>query len=97
MSANKKPIGSDLQKVDAHKIAPHEYDDAPKIDADWFDQADAHEGPILKRRGRPKSERPKELTTLRLSPDVLDHFRSGGAGWQTRLNAALEEWIKQKT
>ena len=27
---------------------------------------------------------------LRLSPDVLDHFRAGGAGWQTRINETLE-------
>lgn len=96
MSANKKPIGSDLNKVDSHKIAPHEYDEAPEINADWFDSADAFEGPVLKRRGRPKTPHPKELTTLRLSPTVLQYFRSGGAGWQTRLNAALEDWIKQK-
>ena len=96
MTVNKKPFGSDLKKVDSHKVAPREYEDAPEIDAGWFDSADAYEGPVLKRRGRPKSERPKELTTLRLSPDVIDHFRSSGAGWQTRINAALEEWIRLK-
>ena len=31
----------------------------------------------------------KELVTLRLDRDVMEHFQSGGAGWQERLNAAL--------
>jgi uncharacterized protein (DUF4415 family) len=30
---------------------------------------------------------------LRLSPHVLDHFRAGGAGWQTRINATLERHV----
>jgi len=33
-------------------------------------------------------------TTIRLSQDVLDHFRAGGRGWQTRINEALRERIK---
>ena len=27
------------------------------------------------------------------SQDVLDHFKAGGPGWQTRMNDALREWI----
>ena len=33
---------------------------------------------------------------LRLSPDVLDHFRSGGPGWQTRINATLEKAVARE-
>jgi uncharacterized protein (DUF4415 family) len=33
---------------------------------------------------------------LRLSQRVLASFRSGGPGWQTRINAALEEWLDEK-
>ena len=47
------------------------------------------------RRGRPPSARPKVSTTIRLSQDVIDHFRAGGRGWQTRINLALREWIKR--
>ena len=33
----------------------------------------------------------KEQVTLRLDRAVLDHFRAGGAGWQSRINAALRK------
>ncbi len=45
------------------------------------------------RRGRPPLARPKISTTIRLSQDVLDHFRAGGRGWQTRIDEALRDWI----
>ena len=44
-------------------------------------------------RGRPPIARPRVSTTIRLSPDVIDHFKAGGRGWQTRINDALLEWI----
>ena len=47
------------------------------------------------RRGRPPSANPKVSTTIRLSPEVVDHFKAGGRGWQTRIDAALREWIKR--
>ncbi|MXW66974.1 MAG: hypothetical protein F4Z72_08265 [Gemmatimonadales bacterium] len=33
--------------------------------------------------------------TIRLSQDVIDHFRAGGRGWQTRIDDALLDWIKR--
>jgi uncharacterized protein (DUF4415 family) len=27
--------------------------------------------------------------TLRLDTEVLEHFKAGGPGWQTRINAVL--------
>jgi uncharacterized protein (DUF4415 family) len=36
----------------------------------------------------------KERITIRLSPDVVHEFRATGAGWQTRVDAALKEWLK---
>lgn len=46
---------------------------------------------IRRGRGRPPAERTKDRVTLRLDGDVLDHFRAGGPGWQTRINAALRK------
>ena len=43
------------------------------------------------RVGRPKSERPKQPVNLRLDADVLAHFRAGGPGWQSRINAVLRK------
>ncbi len=46
-------------------------------------------------RGRPKAEITKERITIRLSPDVVATFRASGAGWQTRMDAALKDWLKK--
>ena len=93
MSGNRKRIGSDLAKVDAHVVQPHEYEDAPELPDDFFETADFYIGDKLIRRGRPRSERPKEAVKLRLSGEVLDHFRAGGPGWQTRINETLERAV----
>lgn len=39
--------------------------------------------------GRPKIENPKQQVTLRLAPDVLEHFKRTGPGWQSRMEAVL--------
>lgn len=36
----------------------------------------------------------KERITIRLSPDVVQRFRATGDGWQTRVDAALRDWLK---
>ncbi len=48
------------------------------------------------RRGRPASDNPKVSTTIRLSREVIDYFRTDGRGWQTRINDALRDWIEQQ-
>ncbi|SSW68505.1 BrnA antitoxin family protein [Achromobacter agilis] len=48
----------------------------------------------MKKIGRPKAEVTKERITIRLSPDVLESFRATGNGWQTRVDAALRDWLK---
>ena len=47
-----------------------------------------------KLRGRPKSEVTKERITIRLSREVVARFRASGDGWQTRVDAALKDWLK---
>lgn len=46
----------------------------------------------IRRRG-PQRAPTKVSTTLRLSPKVIEYFRKGGRGWQTRIDEALSEWI----
>ena len=52
---------------------------------------------MARRPGRPagsvKTE-PKVSTTIRLSPDVVQAFRASGDGWQTRIDAALKDWLR---
>ncbi len=47
----------------------------------------------LKVRG-PQKAPTKERITIRLSPEVVQPFRATGEGWQTRVDAALKEWLK---
>ena len=47
-----------------------------------------------KLRGRPKAAVTKERITIRLSPEVVEQFRASGDGWQTRVDAALKDWLK---
>jgi uncharacterized protein (DUF4415 family) len=49
---------------------------------------------MLKPRGRPMAEVVKDRITIRLSPEVTEAFRSSGSGWQTRMDAALKDWLR---
>jgi uncharacterized protein (DUF4415 family) len=72
-------------------------DDAPMLTREFFRTAEVYQGEKLVRRGRPPNgERAKEAVKLRISPDVLAYFRSGGPGWQTRINAALERAVSRE-
>lgn len=44
-------------------------------------------------RGRQKTPT-KERITIRLSREVVEQFRESGEGWQTRVDSALREWLK---
>ena len=37
----------------------------------------------------------KRLTSLRLDADLLEWFKRGGDGYQTRINAALREYVQR--
>jgi len=65
-------------------------DDAPELDDEWFERAEVRIGDKVIRRGRPAGSS-KNLVSLRLDKDVIDHFRASGPGWQTRMNDALRK------
>ena len=68
-------------------------DDAPKLTKEWFEEADHYRGKTLVRRGRPKSDDPKQLVSLRLDRAVIERLRAAGPGWQTRANDALRKAV----
>ncbi|QIX99160.1 BrnA antitoxin family protein [Bordetella bronchiseptica] len=47
----------------------------------------------IRRRG-PQKTPTKQVVTIRLSPDVVEAFKASGTGWQTRVDAALRDWLK---
>lgn len=48
-----------------------------------------------RRAGRPPMANPKEQVSVRYDADVLAAFRATGDGWQTRMNDALREYLKE--
>ena len=46
------------------------------------------EAPVVKRHTLPGI---KEMVSLRIDQDVLEHFQSDGPGWQDRINSALRK------
>jgi len=49
--------------------------------------------PMRALRGRPKSDRTKQLVSVRYSPEVVEYFRSTGEGWQSRMDRVLRDYV----
>ncbi len=48
---------------------------------------------IDRKLGRPKAESPKKAISLRLDAEVIERFKAGGEGWQSRMNEALRKAV----
>jgi uncharacterized protein (DUF4415 family) len=76
-------------------------DDNPEwTEEDFAIARPAHEvlpSSLLKKLGvrGPQKSPTKVALSLRLSSTVVDSFRETGNGWQTRIDAALTDWLKQ--
>ena len=77
-------------------------DDAPELTAEIAARAEIRVGGklirpatgTLTKAGRPPLRgKPKRQVTLRLDPDVVECFRAGGPGWQSRINDALRKAV----
>jgi len=66
------------------------FDDALDLSTPYWQERFA-KAPV--QRGRPKAEKTKVSTTIRLSPEVIEHFRAGGPGWQSRIDEALRKFV----
>ena len=76
---------------DAGEIREIKYSDLK--DALTFNQLPATMQAMLKTRGRQKAPT-KEQISIRLSSEVLEEFRAFGDGWQTKIDLALQEWLR---
>jgi uncharacterized protein (DUF4415 family) len=49
------------------------------------------------RKGRGPNKAPtKKLVSLRLSPEVIEHFKATGDGWQSRIDETLRKVVRRK-
>jgi uncharacterized protein (DUF4415 family) len=53
--------------------------------------------PLKTLRGRPKSEKTKQLVSIRYSREVVEYFKSTGDGWQSRMDEVLLKYVAQHT
>jgi uncharacterized protein (DUF4415 family) len=75
-------------------VDPYDPNDAKAVEAHWAGAA-IKQGGVMVGRVRGKNKHPpKEQVAVRYSPEVLAAFRASGSGWQTRMNAALADWLK---
>lgn len=70
---------------------PYDPNDDAAVDAYWAQATITRPG----HRGPQKSPTKKQVS-LRLSPEVLAHFKATGKGWQTRIDETLKKSIAPK-
>ena len=59
--------------------------DAVLLDEEWFEKANL----VV-----PSSE--KKRITIRLDEDIVEHFKQGGPGYQSRINDVLRAYVTSK-
>ena len=80
MNKYKQPMTpSEIAQLSDSEI---DFSDIPELDADFWNNAE-----II----QPDTTQP---VTLRVKKSVLDYFKAGGKGYQTRINAVLESYVK---
>ncbi len=80
---------TDLARVEA--MSDQDVERAVAGDPDWDGVPDNwHE------RAEAVMPRPKVPVSIRLDADLIEHFRSTGRGWQTRVNAILRAYTDAK-
>lgn len=83
-------------------------DDNPEwTETDFARARPGHELPAEVLAAFPKTRRPgergaqkaptKQPVSIRLDAQVIEHFKAGGAGWQSRINDALVGLIGKAT
>jgi uncharacterized protein (DUF4415 family) len=92
-----------------HKTANGEVPDPELIDEDnpeWTDEMFARAVPLSglpqelqdllsSRKRGPQKTPTKQLVSLRLSPEVLAHFKATGPGWQRRIDETLKSAVRK--
>jgi uncharacterized protein (DUF4415 family) len=84
---------TDEEDAEIHAAALSDPDAQP-LTEDWFRNARPFtEEEIARYRGMrgPQRAPTKKPTSIRLDADVVEHFKAGGPGWQSRINQALRK------
>lgn len=88
-----------MPKLKPNHVSPTDEEDAIinagiAADPDTYELQDADIAKLRPvRRGRPPQGRTKVATTIRLDVEILEQFKAGGPGWQSRINEALRKAV----
>ncbi len=80
-----------VSEKQAEELRRLEQQDEEVVDTSDIPEITNWDGAVRGRFYRPL----KEQVTLRIDADVLAWFRAGGNKYQTRINAALREYIRK--
>ena len=83
--ASRRSLKSDLARVDDHVVQPKEYEELPELTDEMLARAKVNKG------GRPFSQSPRKLISLRLPANVIEKWKATGPGWQTRMAERLSK------
>lgn len=90
-SASPRTLGSDLARVDSHRITAEEYEELPELTDEMLERG------VFKRAGRPVANDPRLQVTIRLPESVLAVWKASGPGWQTRMADLLSNRLPDTT
>jgi uncharacterized protein (DUF4415 family) len=80
--ASKKKLETDRDKLEKMSDQDIDYSDIPPLDEEFF------------KKGKLRMPKTKPLISIRLDSDILEWFKSQGAGYQTRMNAVLRMYME---
>ena len=78
----KKKSKTDWDKLHSMSDTDIDYSDIPPLDSEFF------------KKGKLRLPKTKPLISIRLDSDILEWFKSQGAGYQTRMNAVLRMYME---
>ena len=84
-----------LQPLTDQEGEVRELTDADFARALRFDQLSPDHQTMLRKVRGAQVAPTKVQISLRVSQDVLEKFRATGAGWQSRMDQALREWVER--
>lgn len=79
---------TNLERLDS--ITDEEIEAQMRDDPDWADFMDIDWSKMTI-----VYPQPKNAVSIRLDSDVLDFFKAGGKGYQTRINAVLRHFMQE--
>ena len=78
----KKKSKTDWDKLHSMQDKDIDYSDIPRLDSEFF------------KKGQLRMPKAKPLISIRLDSDVLEWYKSQGAGYRTRMNAVLRMYME---